>query len=167
METRMPLGNFTCAVTFESIRPPNPIREEKGGVTYVTQRDYEIAFRTVLRFTNGAEPIRAKLFGDLSQKVVIRDTAGRPVQMSGYSQGRSEISDADGNVIFEGCYYDTRTFQPLAGDDALTPIGTRVCDHWVNGFGKGVFAGHALALGVHLTREGDAPFRGQANGQID
>ena len=114
METRLPVGKFTCGVTFESIRPPNPVREEKVGVTYITQRDYEIAFRTVLHFTNGAElPIRAKLFGDLSQKVVIGDTAGRPVQMSGYSQGRSEISDAEGNVIFEGCYYDTRTFQPL------------------------------------------------------
>jgi hypothetical protein len=70
-------------------------------------------------------------------------------------------------VIFQGRYYDTHTFQPLAGDDALTPVGTRICDHWTNGFGRGAFAGHAISLGVHLTREGDAPFRGQATGRID
>ena len=168
MDKASPRGKFTCAVAFEIVRAPNPVRKEEGGATYIVQRDYELAFLTVLRFANGAElPIRAKLFGELSQKVVIRDARGTPVQMSGYTQGRSEISDADGNLIFEGRYYDTRVTQALAGDDAFTPIGTRICDHWVNGFGRGAFAGHAFSLGVHLTREGSAEFAGQANGQID
>ena len=52
-------------------------------------------------------PIRAKLLGENSQKVVVRDAAGKPTALSGYTQGRS--ADAAGKVIFEGCYYDTRT----------------------------------------------------------
>ena len=145
METRLPLGDFTCAVAFETVRPPNPVVEEVGGVTYVRQGDYEIAFQTILRFASGAAlPIRARLFGELSEKVVVRDEAGRPTQLSGYTQGRSEIDDGDGNVIFQGRYYDTRTFQSLAGDDALTPVGPRICDHWIIGFGNGAFAGHAF-----------------------
>src|SRR5690242_16206303 len=102
-----------------------------------------------------------------SQKVVVRDAAGKPVALSGYTQGRSEILDADGNVIFEGRYYDTRTYQALTGDDALTPTGIRICDHWINGFGRGNYAGHAFSLGVHLTREHDPAFRGEARGRID
>ena len=89
------------------------------------------------------------------------------MHLSGFTQGRSEIVDSDGNVIFQGRYYDTRTFQSLAGDEALTPVGVRICDHWINGFGRGAFAGHAFALGVHLTREGNGPFRGEASGRID
>ena len=121
MESRLPLGEFTCPITFEIVRPPKPVVKEEGGVTYVVQGDYEIAFRTVLRFVDGRElPIRAKLFGENSQKVVVRDVAGKPAALSGYTQGRSEILDPDGNVIFEGRYYDTRTYQALTGDDALT-----------------------------------------------
>jgi hypothetical protein len=169
MAADLPLGKFTCAVTFEIIRPPKPVREEKNGITYVVQGDYELAFQTVLHFESGAElPIKARLFGDLSQKVVIRDSAGRPTQMGGYTQGRSEIADADGNVIFEGLYYDSRTLQPLAGDEALTPVGTFICDHWENGFGRGAFAGHAFSLGNNMTRkESDTRLSGQAQGQID
>src|SRR5258707_2641342 len=103
METKLPLGEFTCPVTFESVRPPKPLVKQEAGVTYVVQSDYEIAFKTVLCFADGAElPIRARLFGELSEKVVIRDAAGRPTQLSGYTQGRSEIDDADANVIFHG-----------------------------------------------------------------
>ena len=142
--------------------------KEEGGVTYVVQGDYEIAFRTILRFANGEElRIRAKLFGESSQKVVVRDEDGKPVALSGYTQGRSEILDADGDVIFEGRYYDTRTYQPLIGDNALTPTGTRICDHWLNGFGRGMYAGHAFSLGVHLTRQHEPAFRGEARGRID
>jgi hypothetical protein len=169
MELGLPLGQFTCPITFESIRPPRPVVKEEAGVTYVVQGDYEIAFRTVLRFEDKKEfPIRAKLFGENSQKVVIRDAAAKPTALSGYTQGRSEILDGDGNLIFEGRYYDTRTYQALTGDDALTPTGIRICDHWINGFGRGAYAGHAFSLGVHLTREEDEPaFRGEARGRID
>jgi hypothetical protein len=168
MPTDLPLGEFTCPITFERVRPPRPVVKADAGITYVVQRDYELAFRTVLRFANGRElPIHGKLFGENSQKVVVRDSAGKPTALSGYTQGRSEILDAQGNLIFEGRYYDTRTYQALTGDDALTPTGTAICDHWINGFGRGAFAGHAISLGVHLTRDGDAPFRGEAKGQID
>jgi hypothetical protein len=169
----LPRGTFTCPVTLEIVRAPTLKRHEEGGVTYLIGRDYELAYRTVLRFANDTEfPIAAKLFGELNQQVVIRDAAGRPVQVSGYTQGRSEISDADGNLIFEGRYYDTRIFQALTGDDALTPIGTRIVNHWENGFGRGAFAGHAFSLGVHLTCEGNVlgggtPLSGEASGQID
>jgi hypothetical protein len=168
MESRLPLGEFTCPITFEIVRPPKPVVKEEGGVTYVVQGDYEIAFRTVLRFIDGRELlIRAKLFGENSQTVVVRDAAGKPAALSGYTQGRSEIHNPDGNVIFEGRYYDTRTYQALTGDDALTPTGIRICDHWINGFGRGVYAGHAFSLGVHLTQEHEPIFRGEARGCID
>jgi hypothetical protein len=168
MKPGLPLGEFTCPITFESIRPPKPVVKELDGVTYVVQGDYEIAFQTVLRFTTGMElPIRARLFGEISEKVVVRDATGKPTALSGYTQGRSEIVDAAGSVIFDGRYYDTRTYQALTGDDALTPTGIRICDHWINGFGKGCYAGHAFSLGVHLTREYEPAFRGEARGRID
>ena len=168
METSLPVGEFTCPITFERVRPPRPVVKEEGGITYVVQGDYELAFRTVLRFADGRElPIRGKLFGENSQKVVVRDAAGKPAALSGYTQGRSEILDAEGKVIFEGRYYDTRTYQALTGDEALTPTGVGICDHWINGFGKGVFAGHAFSLGVHLTREHDPAFCGEGLGRID
>ena len=40
----MPLGEFICPITFEIVRPPRPIVKEEAGITYVVQRDYEIAF---------------------------------------------------------------------------------------------------------------------------
>ena len=168
MRPGLALGEFTCPIVFESVRPPRPVVKQEAGATYVVQGDYEIAFRTVLRFASGHElPVSAKLFGEDSQKVVVRDQDGRPAALSGYTQGRSLLLDAEGNVIFEGRYYDTRTYQALTGDDALTPTGTRICDHWINGFGKGAYTGHAFSLGVHLTREDEPTFRGEARGRID
>jgi hypothetical protein len=169
----LPHGKFTCRVTLEIVRPPRFERHYEGGVTYIAGRDYELAYRTVLRFANGTEfRITAKLFGDLNQQVVIRDAQGRPVQVSGYTQGRSEISDNDGKVIFEGAYYDSRITQALTGDEALTPTGIRIVDHWENGLGRNAFAGHAFSLGVQLTREGNVvgggtPLSGEATGRID
>ena len=61
---------------------------------------------------------------------------GRP-RSAGYVQGLAEISYSDGCVIFRGRYYDSRTIQSLAGDNALTPIGRGVVNHWENGFGEG------------------------------
>jgi hypothetical protein len=168
MEPGLALGKFTCAIRFETVRPPRPVVKTDGGVTYVLQGDYELAFGTVLSFTSGKELlVRARLFGENSQKVVVRDADGRPVALSGYTQGRSEILDTEDDLIFEGRYYDTRTYQALAGDDALTSTGTRICDHWINGFGTGRYAGHAFSLGVHLTREHEPAFRGDAQGRID
>jgi hypothetical protein len=56
-------------------------------------------------------------------------------------KGLVEIHNADERVIFRGRYYDSRTVQPLAGDDTLTPIGQSVVDHFENGFGEGPYAG--------------------------
>ena len=100
-----PTGPFTCEVVLRRIRAPQFVREEKEGVT---SRGYEIAYETTLRFTSGAQlPIRARLVGELNQRVVIRDEHGRPMRISGYVQGLAEISDADGRVIFRGRYYDS------------------------------------------------------------
>jgi hypothetical protein len=134
---------------------------------YMVARGYETAYETTLHFTNGTRlPVRARLVGELNQRIVIRDAQGRPAAISGYVQGLAEISDSDGCVIFRGRYYDSRTIQSLAGDDALTPIGRGVVDHWENGFGEGAYVGHAFSGGVQLTREGDAPLRGEGHGQI-
>jgi len=94
MESSLPLGEFTCPITFEIVRPPKPVVKKEGGVTYVVQGDYEIAFRTVLRFVDGRElPIRAKLFGENSQKVVVRDVAGKPAARRFPHRGGSAPSE--------------------------------------------------------------------------
>ena len=78
-----------------------------------------------------------------------------------------EIHDTLGRVLFRGHCYDSRTVQSPAGDEALTATGQRLVDHWENGFGQGPYAGHAFSMGAQITREGDAPPRGQGRGQID
>jgi hypothetical protein len=47
------------------------------------------------------------------------------------------LHDAQGRLLFRGRYYDTRVVQSLAGDEALTPTGQRLVEHWQNGFGEG------------------------------
>jgi hypothetical protein len=164
----LPTGPFTCDVELRRIRAPEFVREDRQGVTYLVARGYEIAYEAALRFTGGPQlPIKARLRGELNQRIVIRDAGGRPTRMSGYVQGLVEINNADGHPIFRGHYYDSRTVQSLTGDDALTPTGQTVVDHFENGFGEGAYAGHAFSMGVHLIREGDGPLRGEGRGQID
>lgn len=55
MRDDLPLGKFTCEFTLESVRPPIIEREEKEGVTYLVGRNYEMAYRTTLRFESGRE----------------------------------------------------------------------------------------------------------------
>jgi hypothetical protein len=169
ISTQLPTGAFTCDVILRRIRPPSFIPEKRDGVTYLVARDYELAYETVLSFASGGRlSVRARLVGELNQRIVIRDAEGRPERYSGFVQGLSEISDSDGHVIFRGRYYDSRVVQPLAGDEAFTPIGQSVVDHWENGFGEGRYLGHAISLGVRLTREGgDVPLRGEGRGHID
>jgi hypothetical protein len=157
METK-PTGAFTCDVTLQRIRGVRFVREEKDGVTYLTGRDYELAYETTLCFANGAElPIKARLYGELNQQVVIRDAAGKPVQTSGYVQGRSEIRDSSGTIIFRGRYYDARVVQSLIGDEALTAAGPRLLErHLENGLGEGSYAGHAFSLSGQLHSITDA-----------
>jgi hypothetical protein len=168
MAHAMPTGTFTCAFTPRIIRAPQFVREEKGGVTYLVGRDYAMVYEMTLHFTNGAElPIKTSLVGELNQQVVIRDTQGKPARISGYVQGRVEIHDTQGRLLFRGRYYDSRVVQSLAGDEALTVTGQRLVEHWENGFGEGPYAGHAFSMGAQITREGEAPPRGQGRGQID
>lgn len=110
-------------------------------------RDYELSYESVLHFTSGARlPVTARLVGELNQRVVIRDAQGRPVRLSGYAQGLSEISDSHGLVIFRERYYDSRTIRSLAGDDALTVVGQSVVEHWENSFGEGRTRGTPFRL---------------------
>jgi hypothetical protein len=165
---KLPTGPFTCEITLRRIRAPQFVRQEKQGVTYMTARDYELAYEAILHFTTGADfPIKARLIGELNQRVVIRDGQGRPVRLSGYAQGLAEIRDSSEFVIFRGRYYDSRTIRSLAGDDALTVVGQTAVDHWENGFGEGLYAGHAFSVGGQLTQEGDAPLLGECRGHID
>jgi hypothetical protein len=161
-----PTGAFTCEITLRRTRPPEVVVEQQGGITYLVARSYELAYETTLRFTGGAEvPVKARLFGELNRQVVFRDASGRPVRGSGWVQGRVEITDAEGRLIFRGPYYDSRVIQTFAGDEAFTRTSQHV-DHWENGFGEGPYAGHAFSLGVALTWE--APVhRGHGRGQID
>ena len=165
----IPTGSFTCDVILRRIRGAQFVREEKDGITYLTSRDYELAYETTLRFANGAElPIKARLYGELNQQVVIRDAAGKPTKTSGYVQGRSKICDASGNVIFRGRYYDSRVVQSLTGDESLTATGPRLLEqHLENGLGEGSYAGHAFSLSGQLSRKDDAPHSGQCHGCID
>jgi hypothetical protein len=166
--TTLPIGPFTCEVVLRRIRAPQFVREERQGVTYLVARDYELAYETTLQFSSGTRlPVKARLVGELNQRIVIRNAQGQPVRISGYVQGLAEISDSDGLVIFRGRYYDSRVVQSLAGDEALTPVGQSVVDHCENGFGEGRYAGHAFSVGVQLTREGDSPLRGEGHGHID
>jgi hypothetical protein len=168
MANAMPTGTFTCEFTPQIIRAPQFVREEKDGVTYLVGRDYAMVYEMTLRFTNGTElPIKTNLVGELNQQVVIRDAHGRPARISGYVQGRVEINDAQGRLLFRGRYYDSRVVQSLTGDEALTATGQRVVEHWENGFGEGPYTGHAFSMGAQIIREGDAPARGQGRGQID
>jgi hypothetical protein len=166
--TTMPTGSFICNLEFRRIRPPAPVREERSGVTYFVARDYEIAYDTTLYFPSGAQlPISARLVGELNESVVVRDDSGRPLRRSGYVQGRTELTTTNAEVIFRGRYYDSRTLQSLADNEALTPVGATLVDHCENGFGEGPYAGHAFSLSVHLIREGDGVLRGTGRGQID
>ena len=166
--TVLPTGPFTCEIALRRIRAPQFVREEKQGVTYMVARNYELAYETVLSFASGGRlSVRARLVGELNQRVIIRDAEGRPVRYSGFVQGLAEISDSDGQVIFRGRYYDSRVVQSLAGDETFTPVGRSLVDHWENGFGEGPYAGHACSVGAQLTREGDAPLRGDGRGHID
>jgi hypothetical protein len=168
MDSSMPLGPFRCAVNFRIITPPKFNREERDGVTYLVGRDYELAYGTTLHFDTGAQlPINVALIGELNQQVVVRDSYRRPKSVSGYTQGRVVVADANGTTLFRGRYYDSRIVQSLSGDESLTTTGQRLVDHWENGLGEGLYSGHAFSLGVRLTREGDATLSGQGHGHLD
>jgi hypothetical protein len=166
--TILPTGAFTCEIVLRRVRAPQFVREEREGVTYLVARDYELVYDTILRFAGDVRlPVRARLIGELNQRLVIRDAAARPVRYIGYAQGRVEVIDSDALVMFRGRYYDSRVAQPLSGGDTLTPVGQSVVDHWESAFGEGAYAGHAFSVGGRLTREGEMPLSGEAHGHSD
>jgi hypothetical protein len=113
MTATLAVGPFTCDVTLQVIRAPKFDREEREGVTYLVGRDYELAYDTILRFAGGEElPITATLIGELNQQVVIRDSGGTPVRVSGYVQGQTVVCDIGGAVLFRGRYYDSPSCSP-------------------------------------------------------
>ena len=156
MANAMPTGTFTCAFSPRILRAPQFVREEKGGVTYLIGRDYEVVYEMTLHFTSGAElPVTITLVGALNQQVVIRDAHGKSARISGYVQGRMALHDAQGRLLFRGSYYDARVVQALAGK-RRSP--RRASAWWSTG---------RMALGKAPTRA--MPFRwaGQGRGQID
>jgi len=73
----MSTGPFTYNINLQRIRAPQFVREGKDGVAYLTAHDYEVAYETTLKFEDGVEwPIKARLFGELNQKIVVRDATG-------------------------------------------------------------------------------------------
>lgn len=170
MVDSLPLGAFTCQVTLGIVRPVIMERHDEGGVTTRTSSGYELTYTTELVFSNGMTlPVTVSLFGEGNKQIVIRDDRGAPQRIVGYAQGRSEVRDGSGDLIFVGHYYDTRLAWDLKGDDALTPHGVLAADHWENSFGKGAYAGHAFSLGVHFSTVAGsgAPMTGEARGRID
>src|SRR5215831_8091415 len=124
ISTALPTGSFICNLEVRRIRPPAPVREESAGVTYFVARKHELTYGTTLYFASGAElPIGARLVGELNESVVVRGESGRAFRRSGYIQGRTELRTADGHVICRGRYYDSRTLQSLADDEAPALIG--------------------------------------------
>jgi hypothetical protein len=158
MSESLPTGPFTCNVVLRRVRPPDFLREEKQGVTYLVARGYETAYETILRFTGGAQPsVKAKLIGELNQRVVVRDARGRPVRMSGYVQGLVEIGDAQGHVLFRGAS-TTPERCSLWPEMMHSHPPARVL--WTNGR-------MVLVKAPTLTREGDAPLHGEGRGHVD
>ena len=50
-----PTGPFTCEISLRRVRVPSFTREDRDGITYLTARDYEIAYETGLHFAGGQQ----------------------------------------------------------------------------------------------------------------
>ena len=163
-----PLGTFKCdPFELRRIRPPEFIRSEKDGVTYLSANEYELAYQAMLEFREGERlPVRGKLWGELNRQVVIRDDQGIPVQLRGWIQGSIELFDASAHIIFRGTYYDVNLGVSLAGDEALTPTALHL-EHWEHAFGEGQYLGHAFTMRVAMERAASGSLVGMAKGQID
>jgi len=149
-------GPFTCDVTLSRVRPPEFVREEKEGVTYLSAGDYELEYETTLQFDDGGRlPIKAKAFGEIARLIVIRNAQGEPTRIRGWVQGSIQLLDEHEHTIFRGPYYDVNLVMPPAGDEALTATDTQL-EHWESGFGEGQYLGHAFSMRVEMHRESGA-----------
>ena len=165
MVLSLPVGAFECDLAIHRIRPPELVREDRDGVTYLAAEDYELAYETTLEFQNGARlPIKGKLFGEQNRQIVIRGSDGAPAQLRGWVRGSIQLFDAREQMIFRGTYFDVDLVIELTGDEDFTPLALRL-EHWENGFGEAGYLGHAISLSVSLLREAGA-LSGHAKGHI-
>ena len=84
---------------------------------YMVARGYETAYETTLHFTNGTRlPVRARLVGELNQRIVIHDAQGRPAAISGLCPGPR------GNQRFRWVRDLSRTLLRFAHDPVFDEI---------------------------------------------
>ena len=78
------VGPFTCDVRLRRFGPIEFVREEKDGVTYLSTKDYQLAYDTTLEFDDGRHlSITAKVLGEGANMIVLRNASGEPTKMRG------------------------------------------------------------------------------------
>lgn len=152
--TKSPVGPFTCDIRLRRVGPINFVREEKDGVTYLSAKDYELAYETTfLEFDDGGRlPIKAKVFGEGANMMVLRNADGEPAKMRGWVRGSVEITDDQDRTIFRGIYNDENAVHSLAGDEELTATGSNL-EHWQSCFGESRYSGRFFSFRVDMTRD--------------
>jgi len=146
MADNNPMGNFTCEVKLQRVGPIDFVREEKDGVTYVSAKDYELAYETTLEFDDGGLlKIRAKVLGHGANMMVLRNASGEPAQTRGWVRGSVQILNEQEQTIFRGTYSDVNVVHTLAGDEELTATGSQL-EHWQSCFGEGQHLGHFFSM---------------------
>ena len=166
MADNNPMGNFTCEVKLQRVAPIDFVREEKDGVTYVSAKDYELAYETTLEFDDGGLlKIRAKVSGYGDNMMVLRNASGEPAQMRGWVRGSVQILNEQEQTIFRGTYSDVNVVHTLAGDEELTATGSQL-EHWQSCFGEGQHLGHFFSMRVDMTRQ-EGALVGKGKGTID
>lgn len=166
MANDIAVGPFTCDVRLRRVGPINFVREEKDGVTYMSAKDYELAYETTLEFDDGARlPIKAKVMGEGANMMVVRNASGEPTMMRGWVGGSVELLDEQGQAIFRGVYNDVGAVHTLSGDEALTATASNL-EHWQHCFGEGKYLGRFFSFRVDMTRE-SGDLVGRAVGVID
>ncbi len=147
------VGPFTCDVRLRRVGPIEFVREERDGVTYLSAKDYQLAYETILRFDDGGRlPIKAKVMGEGANMMVIRNASGEPSKMRGWVSGSVELLDEQDQAIFRGVYNDMNAVHTLSGDEALTATSSNL-EHWQSCFGEGQYSGRFFTFRVDMTRE--------------
>ncbi len=160
------IGPFTCDVRLRRVGPIEFVREEINGVTYMSAKDYELAYETTLEFDDGRHlSIKAQVHGEGANMMVLRNSSGEPAKMRGWVRGTVQILDEQEQTIFQGSYNDVNVVHSLAGDEALTATGSQL-EHWQSCFGEGSYLGRFLSFRVDMTRE-SGDLVGKAVGVIE
>ena len=153
MANTVAVGTFTCDVRLQRVGPIEFVREEKDGVTYLSAKDYKLAYEATLKFDDGGRlPIKAKVLGEGASMMVIRSAQREPTRMRGWVKGSVQILNEHERTIFRGTYNDVHAIHTLAGDEALTATGSQL-EHWQSCIGEGLYLGHFFSMRVDMTRE--------------